>query len=292
MSELFQQMFLPSGILFYPLLIGLLGSISFGIIGSYTVVRHVSYAAHGISHAVLLGIGGALFLNHLFGWTLSPLVGAFCVALASAWLIGSSTLYASHRADSVISAVMVLGMSGGLLFLAKTPGYFEPMSVLFGDILLVSRTDALLIALFNLVVVLIGICFYARLQMICFDEEFARLRGIRVEFWFVLLLSMVALTIVTMMQVIGIVLVIALLTLPVMTALQFMSRLWQVMLLSSGICAACVLAGLALSYQFDLPSGPVIVLFAGAGYLVSLCCTGRSSGMPAGRHRRRVVRNS
>lgn len=284
MTELIHQLFVPSGILFYPLLIGLLGSISFGIIGSYTVVRHVSYAAHGISHAVLLGIGGTLFLNHFFGWSFSPVAGAVLVALAAAWIIGSSTLYASHRADSVISAVMVMGMSGGLLFLAKTPGYFEPMSVLFGDILLVSRSDAGLVGVFNLLVILTGVVFYRRLQMICFDEEFARLRGIRVEFWFVLLLSMVAITIVTMMQVIGIVLVIALLTLPVMTALRFMNRLWHVMLLSSAICAVCVLAGLALSYQLDLPSGPVIVLLAGAGYLVSLCCTARSKGMPAGRH--------
>jgi zinc transport system permease protein len=286
MNELLHQLFTPSGILFYPLLIGLLGSISFGIIGSYTVVRHVSYAAHGISHAVLLGIGATLFLNHLSGWNVSPIVGAFLVALAAAWMIGSFTLYAPHRADSVISAVMVLGMSGGLLFLAKTPGYFEPMSVLFGDILLVSRTDAVLIGLFNLLVILTGVCFYTRLQMICFDEEFARLRGIHVEFWFVLLLSLVALTIVTMMQMVGIVLVIALLTLPVMAALRFCHRLWQVMLMSATICAGCVLAGLALSYQLDLPTGPVIVLLAGAVYLISLFDPGRSSGIPAGRRRR------
>lgn len=278
MNELFHQLFTPSGILFYPLLIGLLGSVSFGIIGSYTVVRRVSYAAHGISHAVLLGIGGTLFLNHLFAWSCSPIIGAFLIAPAAAWIIGSSTLYASHRADSVISAVMVLGMSGGLLFLAKTPGYFEPMSVLFGDILLVSRDDAILIGLFNLPVILIGICFYTRLQMICFDEEFARLRGIRVEFWFILLLLLVALTIVTMMQMVGIVLVIALLTLPVMTALRVAHQLWKVMILSAATCAVCVLGGLALSYQLNLPSGPVIVLLAGAGYFLSLSLSALRSG--------------
>lgn len=271
MNDLLQQLFLPSGILFYPMIIGLLGSISFGIIGSYTVVRHVSYAAHGISHAVLLGIGGTLFLNHLFAWSLSPLAGAVLIALAAAWIIGSTTLYAPHRSDSVISTVMVVGMSGGLLFLAKTPGYFEPMRVLFGDILLVSGADAVLVALFNLLVILIGAGAYSRLQMICFDEEFARLRGLHVEFWFVLLLSLVALTIVTMMQMVGIVLVIALLTLPVLTALRFARTLRRVMMLSTGICAACVLAGLILSYQLDLPTGPVTVLCAGTGYLMSLC---------------------
>jgi len=257
--------------LFYPLLIGLLGSISFGIIGSYTVVRHVSYTAHGIAHAVLLGIGGSLFLNHLCSWNLPLLAGAVVVALLSAWIIGSSTLYAPHRADSVISVVLVLGMSGGLIFLAKTPGYFEPMSVLFGDILLVSRTDVLLIGLLNLISIGIGVCFYSRLQMICFDEEFARLRGIRVELWFILLLSLIALIIVAMMQVIGIVLVIALLTMPALTALRFSRSLRQVMLLASMGCAVCVTGGLALSYHLDLPCGPVIVLLAGAVYLLSLC---------------------
>lgn len=276
MSDLFHQLFLPSGILFYPLLIGLFGSISFGIIGSYTVVRRISYAAHGISHAVLLGIGGALFLNHLFSWSLPLLAGASIVALLSAWIIGSSTLYAPHRADSVISVVMVLGMSGGLIFLSKTPGYFEPMSVLFGDILLVNRTDVLLISLLNLVSIGVGVCFYRRLQMICFDEEFARLRGIHVEFWFILLLSLIALIIVAMMQVIGIVLVIALLTMPALTALRFSCSLRQVMIFASLDCAICVTGGLALSYQLNLPCGPAIVLLAGAAYLLSLCFRRRS----------------
>jgi zinc transport system permease protein len=275
-NDLFIQLFTPSGILFYPLIIGLLGSVSFGIIGSYTVVRRISYAAHGISHALLLGIGGTLFLNHLFSWNLSPMVGASAVALAGAWIIGYSTLYAPHRADSVISVVLVLGMSGGLLFLAKTPGYFDPMSVLFGDILLVSRADLGLIVLLNLISIGIGLCFYRRLQMICFDEEFARLRGINVEFWFILLLSLIALIIVAMMQVIGIILVIALLTMPALTALRFSRNLRQVMMLASLDCALCVTGGLALSFHFDLPSGPMIVQLAGAVYLLSLCLSPRN----------------
>jgi zinc transport system permease protein len=276
-NELIEQLFTPSGILFWPMIIGLLGSLAFGVVGSYTVVRRISYAAHGISHAVLLGIGGALFLNGRFGWTLPPGAGAFLMAVVAAWVIGSSTLYAPHRADSVISVVMVTGMSAGLILLAKTPGYFEPMSVLFGDILLVSRTDALWTGLLSILIVLVGVGFYSRLQMICFDEEFARLRGIHVEFWFILLLTMVALTIVALMQMIGIVLAIALLTLPVMTALRFVHRLWQVMLVSALLCAGCVLGGLVLSYQLDLPTGPVTVLLAGTLYLLSAGVAGLAS---------------
>jgi len=272
MGDLLQQMFLPQGILFAPLIIGLFGSLSFGVIGSYVVVRRISYAAYGISHTVLLGVGAALFLNHYaeWGW-LSPLYGAFLVALLSAWLIGVSTLRAPHRSDSVISAITVVGMSGGLLLLSVTPGYFEPMSYLFGDILLVSLADAVRVGVLNLVIVLGGILGYRRLQMVCFDEEFARLKGIHTGFWFVFLLTLTAATVVLMMNLVGLVLAIALLTLPVMTALRFAHRLLHVMGLSALLCAFCVTFGLALSYHFDLPSGAVIVLLAGAVYLLSLC---------------------
>jgi zinc transport system permease protein len=270
MSELMRQMFMPDGVLFFPLIIGLMGSLSFGIVGSYVVVRRISYAAHGMSHAVLLGIGLVLFLNHFLLWNLPPLAGAFAAALLAAWIIGASTLYAPHRADSVVSAVTVLGLSGGLIFLARTPGYFDPMSVLFGDILLVNLSDAWRIGLLNLLVVLTGLLFYVRLQMVCFDEEFARLRGINVEFWFILLMMLTAVTVVIMMQIVGLILVTALLTLPVMTALRFSRSLRQSMILASLVCAACVTGGLALSYHLDLPCGPVIVLLAGAVYLLSL----------------------
>jgi zinc transport system permease protein len=271
-----RQMFMPDGVLFFPLIIGLMGSLSFGIVGSYVVVRRISYAAHGMSHAVLLGIGLVLFLNHLLPWNLPPLAGAFAAALLAAWIIGSSTLYAPHRADSVVSAVTVLGLSGGLIFLARTPGYFDPMSVLFGDILLVNLSDAWRIGLLNLVIVLTGLLFYVRLQMVCFDEEFARLRGINVEFWFVLLMMLTAVTVVIMMQIVGLILVTALLTLPVMTALRFARSLRQSMILASLVCAVCVTGGLALSYHLDLPCGPVIVLLAGAAYLLSLCAPRRT----------------
>jgi zinc transport system permease protein len=106
--------------------------------------------------------------------------------------------------------------------------------------------------------------------MVCFDEEFARLRGINVEFWFILLMMLTAVTVVIMMQIVGLILVTALLTLPVMTALRFSRSLRQSMILASLVCAACVTGGLALSYHLDLPCGPVIVLLAGAVYLLSL----------------------
>lgn len=268
--------FLPDGVLFYPLLIGLLGSLSFGMIGSYVVVRRITYAAHGISHTVLLGIGAALWIQHASGLSTNLLLpGAFAAALVSAWIIGLATLKSPHRSDSVISAVLVLGLSGGLLFLTRVPGYFDPMSILFGDILLVSHQDLAWTGLLNLLAVLVGLLFHLRLQLVCFDEELARLRGIRVEFWYLLLLSLTAITVVTMMQIIGLVLVTALLTLPSLAALQFARTLKQTMGLSVVICAGCTAGGLWLSYPADLPSGPLIVLLAGTIYLLALCIRSR-----------------
>ncbi len=270
MHDLPRQLFHPTGILFLPLIVGCLGSLTFGVVGAYVTARRISYMASGIAHAVLGGIGLALYLHHLTGWKwATPLLGAFLAALLAAWIIGAVILKAGHKADSVITAVMVIGMSTGILFLAKTPGYFEPMSVLFGDILMVSRNDLAMIVAMNTLVLLVGVLLYPRLLTVCFDEEFARLRGIRADAYFMLLLTLTAITTVVMMQIVGVVMVIALLTLPPLTAALFGRRLWQVMAGAALICAACVAGGLATSYLADLPSGPVIVVLAGAVYLLA-----------------------
>ncbi|NLF17026.1 MAG: metal ABC transporter permease [Lentisphaerae bacterium] len=270
MSDLWRQMFVPGGILFLPLLVGLTGSLTFGVVGAYVTVRRITYVAAAISHSVLAGIGAAVFLRHHAGWEwCTPMLGAFVAALLAALIIGRVTVAAEHLADSVISAVMVLGMAAGLLFLARTPGYFSPMSVLFGDILLVSSHDLVVIGLVNAATALTGVLFYRKFLAVCFDEEYARLRGLRSEGYALLLLVLAALTVVAMMQIVGIVMVIALLTLPAMTALLFCRRLWQCMLAGGLLCALCVVAGLALSYRTDLPSGPVIVALSGALYLVA-----------------------
>lgn len=270
MNDLWRQMVVPGGILFLPLLVGLTGSLTFGVVGAYVTVRRITYVAAAISHSVLAGIGAAVFLRHHCGWEwCTPMLGAFAAALLAALVIGRVMTAAEHLADSVISAVMVLGMATGLLFLARTPGYFSPMSVLFGDILLVSSRDLLVIGLVNAATALTGVLFYRKFLAVCFDEEYARLRGLRAEAYALLLLVLAALTVVAMMQIVGIVMVIALLTLPAMTALLFCRRLWQCMLAGGLICALCVVAGLALSYSTDLPSGPVIVALAGVLYLLA-----------------------
>jgi zinc transport system permease protein len=253
----------------YALIVGLLSSVSLGIVGSYVVTRRITYIAAAISHCVLGGIGAALYFNVVIGWTwLTPMLGALIAAILAAIIIGLVSLYAREREDTVISAVWAIGMAIGLVFFAKTPGYLDAMRYLFGDILLISSSDVWLVAAMDVVVVVLGLGFYPKLLALCFDEEFAELRGVRVKLYYMLLLCLTALTVVLLVRVVGIVLVIALLTLPAAVAGQFARQLWQMMLAAIACCMVFVTAGLAVSFHTDLPSGPVIILIAGATYLV------------------------
>lgn len=253
----------------YAVFVGLLASVAFGVVGTYVVVRRITYIAGAIAHSVLGGIGVALYVQQAHGiaW-ISPMAGAVVAALLAALVIGLVSMYAKEREDTVIGAIWAVGMAVGLLFLYKTPGYFDPMSYLFGDITLISRKDLWIVAGLDVVVVALSIFFYNKLLAISFDEEFARLRGVRVTFYYLLLVSLTALTVVLLVRVVGIVMVVALLTLPAAVAGHFSRRLWQMMALSVVFCAVFTTAGLGLSYSADLPAGPTIIVIAGAAYLL------------------------
>ena len=252
------------------LMTGLLVSVACGVIGSYVVVRRITYIAGGIAHCVLGGIGAALYFKQVHGldW-LHPLIGAVAAALLAALIIGIVSLRAKQREDTVIGAVWAIGMATGVLFMSQTPGYAQDaMSYLFGDILLVARGDLWLVALLDVIVVAIGVVFYNQFVAVCFDEEFARLRGAGVQRYYLLLLCLTALTVVLLTMVVGIVLVIALLTLPVAVASHFAKRLWHMMILATLISMAFTTAGIAISFTPEWPAGATIIVFAGAVYLL------------------------
>ncbi len=161
-------------------------------------------------------------------------------------------------------------MAVGILFLSRTPGYnADLMSYLFGNILMVLTSDIWLMAGLDLVILLMVLLFYKQFQAVTFDEEFARLRGVAVNFFYLLLLCLVALTVVLLIRVVGLILVIALLTLPAAIALQYTGTLWKIMLLSMGLGMLFTTGGLGLSYAPDLPAGATIILLAGTVYLIS-----------------------
>ncbi len=252
----------------YALLAGILSSGAFGIIGTYVVVRRISYMAGAIAHSVLAGIGFGLFVQKKLGieW-FTPLLGAVFAALFSAVIIGLVSMYAKQREDTVIGAVWAIGMATGIMFLSKTPGYVEPMSYLFGNILIISRTDLVLIAVLDAVVIVVGLLFHNQLKAISFDAEFTQVRGLKTGLFFLLILILTALTVVLLVTIVGIVMVIALLTLPAAVSGIFSKRLGRMMIFSTLFCMLFTTGGLGVSYLYDFPSGSTIILFAGVVYL-------------------------
>ncbi len=258
------------------LLLGILASIPFGTIGSLVVARRITYLAAAIAHAVLAGIGFSLYAQSAWQWTwLHPLVGALVTGIMAALLVGWVSLRFKAQEDTLIGAIWSVGMAIGLLFIFKTPQYIDPMSYLFGDILMISSVDSALVALLALVVVIATIILYRPLVALCFDEEFASLRGVRTTPLYLLTLCLTAVTIVLLVSIVGIVLVIALLTLPAAIASLFSKKLWQMMIGGSVICMILTALGTCLSYAWDLPTGPFIILIAGASYLITLVLRSR-----------------
>ena len=246
----------------------MLAGVACGVVGSYVVVRRITYMAGAIAHCVLAGLGIARYLQVARGWPIRPVQGAVAAAVIAALIIGLVSLHVREREDTIIGAVWAVGMALGVLFIALTPGYNQDlMGYLFGNILLIGRGDLWTIAVLDGFVLLVGLGMYPQLEAVCFDEEFARLRGLRVDLCVLLLMVLVALTVVLMVSIVGIVLVIALLTLPAAIAGQFTTTLRGMMALASLLAVSFTTAGLALSYSPDLPAGATTILVAGAAYL-------------------------
>lgn len=282
MTEFFTALAVPEyGFLRMALLAGLLSGVACGVVGSYVVVRRISSIAGGISHCVLGGIGAAEYLRVVRGWHgLDPLHGALVVGVLAAVIIGVVGLRAKQREDTVISSLWVVGMAAGILFLARTPGYASDLvGLLFGNILLVSKGYLFAVAALDVAVVLCAVLFYKQFLAVCFDEEFASVRGVPSALFYLLLLILTALTVVILVRVVGVVLVIALVTLPVAIAGHFARRLVGVMLLACLVAAAATSLGLALSFGPDLPPGATTVLLLGLAYLAVALATRLPGGV-------------
>ncbi len=249
---------------------GLLASVACGVVGTYVVTRRITLIAGSLAHSVLAGMGAAFYFRVVNGWEwLHPLHGAIAAALIAALLISAVRMWGREREDTIISAMWAIGMAIGVMFIFQTPGYkSDLMTYLFGNIVMADREAIRLLVGLDVLVVVVALMFYNQLLAVCFDEEFARLRGLNVAFYHTLLLCLTALTIVTLIYVVGIVMVIALLTLPVAIASRFSRRLWEMMVISAILSAIFTTAGLAISYGPDLPAGATTVLLAGAVYVL------------------------
>lgn len=255
----------------YALIAGIISSVSFGIIGSFVVVKRMSYIAGAVSHAVLGGIGMALFLSTVYNfYFITPMTGAVIFALLSGLIISYAQIKVNERTDTIIGAIWAIGMSLGLLFMSATPGYIDPMSYLFGNILLITKHDLIMIGVINIAVVGFSVLFYNQLLVASFDEEFARIRGLNTNLLHLLLVLLISFTVLLMITIVGIVMVIALLTLPPAIAGIFSSRFKPMIISSIVLCMIFTSLGLCGSYILNLPTSSVTVVIAGIAYLIAL----------------------
>ncbi|MDR3333931.1 MAG: metal ABC transporter permease [Treponema sp.] len=247
---------------------GLLSSVLFGLLGTMVTVRRIASLAGAISHAVLGGIGMALYLQATkLAPGFPPIAGAMVFAVLSAGIIGVVSLKAKQREDTVINAIWAIGMSVGVLFMAKTPGATDPSTYLFGNILLISNQDLLLMAILDVLVLILSWRFYPQLEATSFDEEFAQVRGVPTTVVFLVILMISAVAIVLLQTFVGIVMVIAMLTLPAGTAATCARSLAGMMLWSCLFAGLFSVGGLVLGWTFDAPVGAMTVIIAGIVFL-------------------------
>lgn len=260
MLELLQYEFIRNAVF-----AALLASVACGIIGVYIVVNRIVFLSDGVTHAAFGGIGLGYFLG------LNPIHAAIAFSIAVAVGVGASSKKLGAREDTVIGVIWALGMAVGIVFIKLTPGYVPDLfSYLFGNILTVSRSDLIMMLVLDLILVSTVTLLFKELLATSFDREFAQTLRLPVNLIYYILLTLIALTVVMLIKVVGVILVMALLTIPAAVSEVYTKRLIHMMLGATALSLLFTLLGLWLSYLTNLPSGATIVLLAAAVFFLTL----------------------
>lgn len=283
LADMADNPFLAAG-----LIAGLLASLACGVVGPWVVHRRMVFLTGAIAHIAVGGVGASIYLAFrwpdLFG-ELRPLVGATLASVTAALLLAWLTHRGGERFDTMIGALWSTGMASGILLIKLTPGYHtELMSYLFGNLTLVSGADLRLLLVLDVLVVVAALLYHKQFLAICIDREQARLEGIRTLWVDAALLVLVALTVITLTQIVGLILVIALLSLPAATAAHHSRSVLGGIGLSIIICLTATLLPRIAVYGTLIGPGPAIVLASAGLYTVSLLYTRLRSAI-AGRWR-------
>lgn len=234
-----------------------------GIIGTIIVEKRLVSMSGGIAHASFGGIG----LGYLLG--IEPIIGGLVFAVMSSLGIATIKRKTNTNSDSLIGIFWSVGMALGILFISLTPGYPPDMtSYLFGDILTVSSFYLKIMAVLSLIIVVSITIMFNYWKAYLFDEEFAKVIGLRTLVFEYFLFILVSLTIVILIKVVGIILSIALLTIPSAIAKLVSYDLKKIMIFSSLLGAVFNIAGLIVSYRYNIPSGSTIILLSVIGYFL------------------------
>jgi len=255
---------LEYGFMINALAASLLAAIACGIVGVYVVVKRIVFISGGISHASFGGIGLGYFLG------IEPVLCVIPFGIASALAIGEVSRRTRLSEDVAIGILWAMGMALGIMLIALTPGYApDLLSYLFGNILMVSRSTLWVMLALDMIIIAVVYLLYKEFLAITFDEEFATVIGIPAHKLYLVLLCLIALTVVMLIRVVGVILVIALLTIPASVSRRFTNDMRKMMGLSIIFAALFAITGLYLSYLFDLPSGSTIVLVSGVVFLLT-----------------------
>jgi len=238
----------------HALMAAVLASVSCGIVGTYIVARRKVFISGGITHASFGGIGIGYYLG------INPVLGAAVFSILSALGIEFISKKTDVREDSAIGILWSLGMAIGIIFIFITPGYAPNlMMFLFGSILTVTWLDIYLMMGLCLLIMTFFLLYYRLILYISFDEDYARAHRAPVNFINYLLMSIIALTIVLHIRVVGIILVISFLTIPQSTANLYSKDFRTIIYLSILFGLLGSIAGLIFSYSLDIPSGASII---------------------------------
>lgn len=264
------------------LIAGWLASVACGVIGPYVVTRRLVFLGGAIAHIAVGGLGLAIYLRYRFESTfhwLEPLHGAMLVSVAAAFLLARvDPAKRGQSADTWIGALWATGMAAGILLIKLTPGYHaELMSYLFGNLAFVDWPSVWLMLGLDVVIVAVAVLYHKRFLALCLDAEHLRLQGFSVERVHAVLLVLIALTVITLTQVVGLILVIALLSLPAAIAGRWTQRLAPMIAFSVALSAFITTVPRLAVYGSSISPEPAIVLSAGVLYALSLAAPRRSA---------------
>ena len=240
-------------------------SVAIAIIGSLIVINKTTAITGSIAHGSFGGIGIAMFLGS--GIILTTSVFTIVLAIILAFI----TIKFPHRQDSLIGVIWAVGMSIGIIFLSLTPGYqSDALSYLFGNILLVGNQDLIFMGSIDILILISIIFLYHRFLAMSYDKEFLNIRGINANMLYTYFLILTSLTIVMSVRAIGIILILALFTIPGLIAERFTKKFFSMMIISGMLGLIFMISGIILSFYYNISPTPTIVIIAGIALILSL----------------------
>jgi zinc/manganese transport system permease protein len=249
-----------------------------GPIGLFLVMRRLSLIGDAMSHAVLPGAAIGFMLAGLSLPAMS--LGGFVTGVVVALLTGLATRFTSIREDASFAGFYLLSLAVGVLLVSKGGSNVDLMHILFGSVLAVDDAALYLVASVASLSLVVLALIYRPLLLESLDPVFLRSVGARGGLWHIAFLMLVVLNLVAGFQALGTLMSVGLMMLPAITARLWASSVGVMLAIATGVAFGSGLGGLLLSYHFELPSGPAIILLAGVTYLVSLLIAPVGGALP------------